>query len=108
MTQNKQSEANKISVDVKVEQVASTLTVTSFTAISKETVDYQKLVMEIAQLNSIEKNGYYSCSMKESQYLIKYTQRLILYDVSSKNSAIQDVIGEGIIHLRAALYSLLS
>lgn len=107
MVHDKQAALRNITVDVKVEQVASTLTVTSFTAVSKEAVSYEKLLEQIVQLNSLERNGYYSCSMNDSQYLVKYTQRLILYDASNKNSAVQGVVGEGIIHLRAAMYSLL-
>lgn len=94
-------------VEVKVEQNASTLTLTSFTVISKKMVDEERITLQIEQLNHLAKDGYFVCVDNGLQYLIKYVQKLILYDSTSKNSAVQGFVGEAIIHLRAAAYSIL-
>lgn len=94
-------------VEVQLEQNASTLTVTSFTVIGKENIDETRIFSQIQQLNEMAKDGYFSFADNGMQYLIKYIQKLILYDSTRKNGAIQGFVGEGILHLRAAAYSIM-
>lgn len=97
----------KLPVEVKLEQNASTITVTSFTVIGKEQVDEKEIFAQIQQLNGMAKDGYFVYVDNGMQYLIKYIQKLILYDSTRKNSAVQGFVGEGILHLRAAAYSIM-
>lgn len=94
-------------IEVELQHRASTLTVTSFTAIGKDDVNEKSIKEQLEQLNKIDKDGFYTYSYNGLQYLIKYVQRLILYDVTRKNSAIQVAVDNGIIHLRAAAFSII-
>lgn len=108
MTTRKQKQTeNALPVEVQLEQNASTITVTSFTVIERERIDESRIFFQIQQLNEMAKDGYFSFVDNGMQYLIKYIQKLILYDSTRKNSAIQGFVGEGILHLRAAAYSIM-
>lgn len=98
---------NALPVEVQLEQNASTITVISFTVIEKEKIDENRIFFQIQQLNEMAKDGYFSFVDNGMQYLIKYIQKLILYDSTRKNGAIQGFVGEGILHLRAAAYSIM-
>lgn len=99
--------AEKLPVEVRLEQNAATITVTSFTVIGKEKIDETQIFAQIQQLNGMAKDGFFVYVDNGMQYLIKYIQKLILYDSTKKNGAIQGFVGEGILHLRAAAYSIM-
>lgn len=101
------NETSTLPVEVEVQQRASTLTITSFTAIGKDDVEETVVRSQLEQLNKIAKDGFYTYAYNGLQYLIKYVQRLVLYDATRKNSAIQGAIDDGAIHLRAAAFSIL-
>ena len=101
------NETSTLPVEVEVQQRAPTLTITSFTAIGKDDVEETVVRSQLEQLNKIAKDGFYTYAYNGLQYLIKYVQRLVLYDATRKNSAIQGAIDDGVIHLRAAAFSIL-
>ena len=101
------NETSTLPVEVEVQQRASTLTITSFTAIGKDDVEETVIRSQLEQLNKNAKDGFYTYAYNGLQYLIKYVQRLVLYDATRKNSAIQGAIDDGVIHLRAAAFSIL-
>ena len=101
------NETFTLPVEVEVQQRASTLTITSFTAIGKDDVEETVVRSQLEQLNKIAKDSFYTYAYNGLQYLIKYVQRLVLYDATRKNSAIQGAIDDGVIHLRAAAFSIL-
>lgn len=83
------NETSTLPVEVEVQQRASTLTITSFTAIGKDDVEETVVRSQLEQLNKIAKDGFYTYAYNGLQYLIKYVQRLVLYDATRKNSAIK-------------------
>ena len=101
------NETSTLPVEVEVQQRPSTLTITSFTAIGKDDVEETVVRSQLEQLNKIAKDGFYTYAYNGLQYLIKYVQRLVLYDATRKNSAIQGAIDDGVIDLRAAAFSIL-
>lgn len=95
-------------VEVKTTNEASTVTVTAFSVLEIDFDTCKKVVdAEIAELNQMANYGYYIVVPKDGRLIIKYVQKLILFDSNRKCSAIEKAIGDAIIHLRGAAYTLI-
>lgn len=102
------SKKKQFPVDVRIGRQDSTVTVTSFTVLPKSEVteQWQK---HIDKLNKQPGDGYYACVDNETQLLVKYIQRLVMCDASSKkiDGALKRAVGDGFIHTRVAVSYLL-
>lgn len=92
---------NNCPVEVEVKKDGAVLNITSFTVVPNQGPEGQ-CTAYISKLNQMSNAGYYACSFDGKSALIKYVQRLVIYS-SQTNDAIKQAVGEGIIHIHAAV-----
>lgn len=94
-------------VEVEVKQNTAVLYITSFTVIPNSGPPTDRWTTCINKLNQMSSGGYYACSYDGKSAFIKYVQQFILCSSQKADDAIKQAVGEGIIHIRAAVSLLL-